>query len=236
MNTTKNFFKIEGIDASLTLDHVDGNTIISLMAQGTSPARNGKPGKRRNPQRAALKNILFDRIFDGRLLNCIVRSGRSDNPQKELNIGCGALISIFNKGKTYRFDLCILGEIINAADLGLVPTTGRAVKIWTPALIAYDSTEAYENCMCLDHWRSNRVFVVESEKIVGITGTWPIAITATIGELHRPKTHPKSWTNESIAKFTDEPEVLFAAIEIAIVEATRRGWKLGEWVGLNKNC
>lgn len=47
------------------------------------------------------------------------------------------------------------------------------------------SGEAYDACQCDDEIKDGDVLIVESERVVGIAHTWPVAVTREHGALHR---------------------------------------------------
>ena len=51
----------------------------------------------------------------------------------------------------------------------------------------FDSTsEAYDNTQCNEEVKTGDIIIIKSEKVIGISDTWPIAITVKHGELHTP--------------------------------------------------
>lgn len=46
--------------------------------------------------------------------------------------------------------------------------------------------EAYDATQCRDDVASGDVLVVESEFVVGVADTWPVAVTLACGHLHSP--------------------------------------------------
>ena len=85
----------------------------------------------------------------------------------------------------------------------------------------FDSSgQAYDRCNSDEHMHTGRVFIVESEKIVGIAWAWPIAVTQESGQLHTSTTDPRSWD--------DEPAIS-ASVETAINLAKSKGWPLAPW-------
>jgi hypothetical protein len=54
------------------------------------------------------------------------------------------------------------------------------VRVWTFA----NSGDAYDMTQCDDDLKTGDVLLIPSEKVVGITNTWPLAITKEIGHLH----------------------------------------------------
>ncbi len=54
------------------------------------------------------------------------------------------------------------------------------------------SSEAYDACMCSPKVKRGDIIIVPSEKVVGVSDTWPVAITPETGELHS-KADDWSW-------------------------------------------
>ena len=49
----------------------------------------------------------------------------------------------------------------------------------------FDSTAwAYDECNCSDDMADGEVFVVPSEKVIGVAWAWPVAATEAYGALH----------------------------------------------------
>ncbi|ESY35392.1 hypothetical protein NKK48_30330 [Mesorhizobium sp. C386A] len=49
----------------------------------------------------------------------------------------------------------------------------------------FDSTgDAYDFTQCIDDIKNGDVLVIESEKVVGLADTWPVAVTKEAGNLH----------------------------------------------------
>lgn len=49
----------------------------------------------------------------------------------------------------------------------------------------FDSTgDAYDACQCDEEIKKGDLLVIESEKVIGIADTWPVAVTTESGELH----------------------------------------------------
>jgi hypothetical protein len=90
-------------------------------------------------------------------------------------------------------------------------------------LHASSTGEAYNLSNCDERWATGTVFVVESERVVGVAWAWPLAVTAERGALHSTGHHPSQWT--------DDPDipVLAKGADLAIAEARRRGWALAPW-------
>ncbi len=57
-----------------------------------------------------------------------------------------------------------------------------------PNVHRFDSTgEAYDACQCDDAISDGDVLIIESECVVGVAHTWPIAVTVESGALHSLK-------------------------------------------------
>ena len=114
-------------------------------------------------------------------------------------------------------------------------------------LIAYSTGEAYDLCQihgCVqtgpdengDLWSDNTVFLCEDEKVVGLCHCWPASVTMENGNLHKFKTDPRQWSDESIVSwfYAERQEgdvdidhcrkVLTDAINLAISTAREKGW------------
>ena len=90
----------------------------------------------------------------------------------------------------------------------------------------YRSTgSAYDDCQTNPEMKAGTIFTVESEKVVGIAWAWPIAITATEGQLHGIKTDPRTWGKLAPRGGMPEPEIAAATGE-AIALAKAKGWEL----------
>ena len=76
------------------------------------------------------------------------------------------------------------------------------------AIHRFESTaEAYDACQCDDTIRTGDVLIVAPEGVVGIAGTWPVAVTQAHGEFHR------------VAQWTAVPADQAFGIPCAIAEA-----------------
>ena len=54
----------------------------------------------------------------------------------------------------------------------------------------FESTrDAYDACQCDDNIKQGDLLIIESEGVVGIADTWPVAITTECGDLHRIENH-----------------------------------------------
>ena len=51
----------------------------------------------------------------------------------------------------------------------------------------FDTTgEAYDATQCFEEIKTGDILVIESERVVGIADTWPVAVTKERGHLHAP--------------------------------------------------
>lgn len=58
---------------------------------------------------------------------------------------------------------------------------------------------AYDSCMCDEAINDGDTLLIESERVVGLAFTWPIAVTTECGALHTVK---DGTTIESLGEFT----------------------------------
>jgi hypothetical protein len=89
--------------------------------------------------------------------------------------------NVLPKTKTLpRFTLCKFGSVLDYAlhEYGMHMVDD--VRVWTFA----NSGDAYDMTQCDDDLKTGDVLLIPSEKVVGITNTWPLAITKEIGHLH----------------------------------------------------
>lgn len=55
----------------------------------------------------------------------------------------------------------------------------------TTRIHTFDSTqEAYDACQCDESIKDGDILLIPSEGVVGLAGTWPVAVTVKYGELH----------------------------------------------------
>ena len=86
-----------------------------------------------------------------------------------------------------------------------------------------DTGEAYDACQCDPAIRNGDVLLVEAEHVVGIAGTWPIAVTRMIGVLHTPAAgYTLLGVTELASHSTYPPGCVRAALEVA----KARGWEV----------
>ena len=93
--------------------------------------------------------------------------------------------STFDNGLTKtktlpRFTLCKFGSVLDYAlhEYGMHMVDD--VRVWTFA----NSGDAYDMTQCDDDLKTGDVLLIPSEKVVGITNTWPLAVTKEMGQLH----------------------------------------------------
>ena len=79
-----------------------------------------------------------------------------------------------------RFTLCKFGSVLDYAlhEYGMHMVDD--VRVWTFA----NSGDAYDMTQCDEDLKTGDVLLIPSEKVVGITYTWPLAITKEMGPLH----------------------------------------------------
>ena len=82
---------------------------------------------------------------------------------------------------------------------------------------------AYDLCQCDETMSDGDIIVVTAEGVIGLVGTWPIAITAARGELHSADSDPRGWTGR------DAMPAVIRHIDAALEMARTRGWPLAAW-------
>ena len=89
----------------------------------------------------------------------------------------------------------------------------------------FDSTkEAYDCTQCDEAVQRGDILVIQSEKVVGVSDTWPIAVTKIAGELHSIDSNS---TIEDVFKDASlEKESVISGYYAAVEEAEKRGWEL----------
>lgn len=86
----------------------------------------------------------------------------------------------------------------------------------------FDSTgDAYDACQCYDEIKDGDLLLIKSERVVGIAGTWPVAVTAKNGKLHTPA---KDYS--LVACLMSASAAEFAAMDDAIALANKHGWEV----------
>ena len=93
--------------------------------------------------------------------------------------------SNFDNGSTKtktlpRITRCKFGSVLDYAlhEYGMHMVDD--VRVWTFA----NSGDAYDMTQCDEDLKTGDVLLIPSEKVVGITNTWPLAITKEMGQLH----------------------------------------------------
>ena len=94
------------------------------------------------------------------------------------------------------------------------------------------SGNAYDACNSREEMHTGRIFTVESEKIVGISWAWPIAITKENGHIHSVSSDPRTWMmkadlSDGSKQVLEEPEIA-ASVKEAIKLAQSKGWPVAE--------
>ena len=66
----------------------------------------------------------------------------------------------------------------------------------------YSSTgSAYDACQCDESVKTGDILLIESERVVGLAMTWPVAVTEEYGHLH---TVADGYSLDGMAEFTTE--------------------------------
>lgn len=93
----------------------------------------------------------------------------------------------------------------------------------------FDSTgDAYNATQCDESIKSGALLLIESEHVVGLAGTWPIAVTVELGELHGV-TDPWSAFAGMIPKTSTDCDYLFLALLEAVEFADANAWPVAPW-------
>lgn len=80
----------------------------------------------------------------------------------------------------------------------------------------FDSTgDAYDACQCDENIKDGDILMIAREAVVGIAGTWPVAVTVKAGVLHFPA------DGKTVADVCDP-----AAVEAAKAIAQAKGWEV----------
>ncbi|MEU1552207.1 hypothetical protein ABZ517_05720 [Streptomyces scabiei] len=86
-----------------------------------------------------------------------------------------------------------------------------------PKTHTFDSTtEAYNATQCNEEIRDGDVLVIESERVIGISWTWPFALTERFGELHVTTADPRTYQGGIFA----------AGVDLAEQLARDYGWRI----------
>lgn len=72
------------------------------------------------------------------------------------------------------------------------------------------TAQAYDACQCDDSIKKGDLLVIESEKVVGIADTWPVAVTDERGSLH-----------QFCPIYSDQLNADMMGIDISVIEQAR---------------
>jgi hypothetical protein len=84
----------------------------------------------------------------------------------------------------------------------------------------FNSRDAYDACQCDETVKNGDTLIIESEGVVGVADTWPIAVTVASGGLH---TKSVNTTWEELAKVSG---LSMASIAMAVGEARALGYEV----------
>ena len=88
-------------------------------------------------------------------------------------------------------------------------------------LIACSSTAAaYDRCQWDEQVADGVILLVETERVVGLAGTWPVAVTVAQGQLH--SIMQDGSVERLAADMHWETEQIIAAVDLAL----ERGWEV----------
>ena len=92
----------------------------------------------------------------------------------------------------------------------------------------FESTnEAYDMCMCDENIKLGDLLIIPSEKVIGVADTWPVAVTASHGELHIPVDGITVLDLEdSMNEYRDKPFEFTKSFAKAMSLAEERQWPL----------
>jgi hypothetical protein len=77
----------------------------------------------------------------------------------------------------------------------------------------FESTrDAYDACQCDERVQNGDLLICTDERVVGIAGTWPVAVTAESGSLH--KVEPGHWV-EVLEDMKADPDAYVNACDLA---------------------
>ena len=82
-----------------------------------------------------------------------------------------------------------------------------------------DSGAAYDMAQCSPEVNKGDILVIESEKVVGLAHTWPVAVTKNAGHLHQVE------EGKNLMILTGEMFTI-EQIENALTVAKEHGWDL----------
>lgn len=83
-----------------------------------------------------------------------------------------------------------------------------------------DTRDAYDACQCDERIKNGDALLIGGSQVVGLAGTWPIAVTAASGGLHLP---------EDGVDVADLMGITREKITFAINLARSRGYSLADW-------
>lgn len=91
--------------------------------------------------------------------------------------------------------------------------------------------DAYDACQCDESIKRGDVLVIESEGVIGVADTWPIAVTVVNGNLHSLEegATADAWALATAARHIDyvaTAKRLLDGCAAALDEAMRRGFPL----------
>lgn len=97
-----------------------------------------------------------------------------------------------------------------------------AIELFRSTRAAYDASQTTAE--------TGTVMVIESEKVIGISWTWPIAITEEPGKLHVVDPTGK------VADLLHDAQISWADLKEAFNEATRRQYPIAAWLKVVVNA
>jgi len=84
----------------------------------------------------------------------------------------------------------------------------------------FDSTgDAYDATQCDDNVKNGDILVIDSERVVGLAHTWPVAITEAYGKLHKIN-------DGKVLHVCMDCDITLDQLQAAIAEARRLGYLL----------
>lgn len=83
-----------------------------------------------------------------------------------------------------------------------------------------DTADAYGAVQCDDDINNGDTLLVESEGVVGIANTWPVAVTTEFGEFH---------TIGNVAEFLACSNITPAMVAAAVAVADQKGFPVAQW-------
>lgn len=86
--------------------------------------------------------------------------------------------------------------------------------------------EAYDACQCDEDIQDGDILVIESEGVIGVADTWPVAVTAEHGSLHSFDPMASGFTCWLGSFPADKQEVMRAGIQAGIELAKLKEYPL----------